>query len=223
MKNSDKIIDIDKIINDAYYYIDNTLKPIINNSYGEGNPFVEGNIFDLDEKFIKKGDNSFIEKRRNVVISCQNKINALEIGFNSGFSALLILLSNPNIKLTCVDINLHNYVIPCFNQLKKDFGDRIRLLIGDSCSVVPSIVDKFDLVHIDGGHSVNVAECDIINTYKLLMNNAVIIMDDVDIYDNNQSLANLWKHYVNIFSYKEPTFDLFISRHHDVRVYTNDS
>ena len=49
----------------------------------------------------------FIEKRRNVVISCQDKINALEIGFNADFSALLILLSNPNIKLTCVDINFH--------------------------------------------------------------------------------------------------------------------
>jgi hypothetical protein len=86
--------------------------------------------------------------------------------------------------------------------------------------VVPNINDKFDLVHIDGCHQLDIAEHDITNTYKLLLNNAWIIMDDVDIDDNNHTLAMLWKKYTNIYSYKAVPYELFHSIHHDIRCYT---
>ena len=160
----------------------------------------------------------FTEKRLNIIIACQNKKNALEIGFNSGFSALLILLANPTIKLTCVDIGIHKYTIPCYKQIKNDFGDRIQLLIGDSRQVVPSIIDTFDFIHIDGGHAVDVAESDIINTNKLLKEKSYIVMDDVNMNDTNCSLTNLWKHYVNIYGYKKTELPLHKNYHHDVRL-----
>jgi len=202
-------MDINKILENAELYIATVLRPIVE-SVGEP---LEGNIFEEDPNNI----GIFLPKRKSVISSCQNKHKALEIGFNSGFSAVLILLSNPDIKLTCVDIGWHKYVIPCYEQIKKDFGDRIQLLIGDSRNIVPIIHDKFDLVHIDGGHSLDIAECDIINTNKLLMNNAVIIMDDVNINDTNHSLANLWLHYVSKFGYKEPSFEIYKNDYNDVR------
>jgi spermidine synthase len=201
---------IDEILRKCHEYIDTKLMPIINLC----NERVEGNIFDEGENV-----NIFLPKRQNIVICSQNKKNALEIGFNSGFSALLILLSNSDIKLTCVDIAIHSYTLPCFVQLKNDFGDRINLIVGDSRHTVPNITEKFDLIHIDGGHTLDIAECDIVNTNKLLNNNSIIIMDDVNINDINHSLANLWKHYVINFDYKKPTIELYNNDHHDIRVF----
>lgn len=201
------IADIHK---NAIMYIEEKLKPIIE-SIGET---LEGNIFEEDPNVV----DIFLPKRKNVILSCQNRKKALEIGFNSGYSAVLILLSNPEIKLTCVDIAWHKYTIPCYEQIKNDFGDRIQLLVGDSRTVVPSIIDKFDLIHIDGGHSLEIAECDIRNTNKLLMNDSVIIMDDVNVNDSNHTLANLWIRLSNEFGYKDPSFELYKNIHQDVRV-----
>ena len=201
-------MDIDKILEKAVLYIDTILKPILN---AIGEP-LEGNIFD-------DGDNIdfFLLKRKNVILACQNKKKALEIGFNSGYSAVLILLSNPEIRLTCVDIGWHRYVIPCYEQIKRDFGDRIHLIIGDSRSIIPNIYDKFDLIHIDGGHTLDIAESDIVHTHNKLLNNSVIIMDDVNINDTNHQLSQLWMYYVTKFEYKEPSFQIYKNNYNDVR------
>lgn len=201
-------MNIDEIHNNTVLYIEQNLKPII---VKIGEP-LEGNLF------CENNFDTFLPKRKNIIVSCQNRKKALEIGFNSGYSAVLILLSNPTIKLTCVDIAFHRYTIPCYEKLKQDFGDRIELLIGDSRNVVPNIIDKFDFVHIDGCHHLDVAECDIINTNKLLMDNAVIIMDDVNINNNKCTLTQLWNSYTHQFGYKEPPFEIYKNNYADVRV-----
>jgi len=195
-------MDLCLIHNNALLYIEEKLKPIVE-SIGEQ---LEGHIFEpLD---------LYLSKRLNVIIACHNKKKALEIGFNSGYSALLILLSNPDIQLTCVDVAWHQYTIPCYEQIKKDFGNRIQLIVGDSINIVPSIYDKYDFVHIDGGHGTDIASSDIINTNKLLMDDAVIIMDDVDVID----LSNVWVQLRDQLGYKEPTFEIFKNKYQDVRV-----
>ena len=202
-------MNIDNILEKTTFYINTVLKPIVD-SIGEP---LEGNIFeeDPDVKDI------FLPKRKNVIVSCKNKSKALEIGFNSGYSAVLILFSNPDIILTCVDIGWHKYTIPCYEQIKRDFGDRIQLFVDDSRIVVPTIYDKFDLIHIDGGHSLDIAAADIINTHNKLLNKSVIIMDDVNINDSKHTLSNLWLNYVHKFGYKEPSFEIYKNDHNDVR------
>jgi hypothetical protein len=205
-------MNIDIIHNTALMYIEEKLKPIVE-SIGEP---LEGNIFEEDPNVV----NIFLPKRKNIILACQNKRKALEIGFNSGYSALLLLLSNPHIHLTCVDIAWHRYTIPCYQQIKKDFGNRIQLLVGDSKVVVPTIIDKFDLIHIDGGHTLDIANSDIINTNKLLMNDAVIIMDDVNINDSNHGLSNLWVQLSTLFDYKAPSFEIYKNNHQDIRIFS---
>ena len=80
----------------------------------------------------------------------------MEIGFNSGFSTLLMLISNPNIHIFCFDLGEHKYTIPCYEKLKETFGDRINITIGDSTKTLQNINDNYDLIHIDGGHSTEV-------------------------------------------------------------------
>jgi len=116
----------------------------------------------------------------------------LDIGFNAGFSTLLMLNSNPHVKITCVDICEHEYVIPCYNKIKEDYGDRVKLVVGDSRHVLKQMTTKFDLIHIDGGHGEEVCENDIQEAYRMSKTGTIIIMDDVEI----PSVNEIWKKYV---------------------------
>lgn len=118
---------------------------------------------------------------------------ALEIGFGAGFSAALLLLSSPSLKLTCVDIGSHAYTRPCFEKLFESFPDRISLVIGDSRVCVPLLRHKisssiFDLVHIDGSSLPNVALMDIANCAQNLSPGALVFMDDT----RTDSMRQLW-------------------------------
>jgi hypothetical protein len=189
-------------------YINDFLNPIILSFRCE----IEGNIFSCPELFMNKQKNiSLISTKYNSV---------LEIGFNTGFSALLMLISNPNLKITCVDIGIHPYVLPCYYQLKSVFGDRIELIIGDSTIILPQLIEKschYELIHIDGSHEVEIAEKDIINTKKLsIPGKTIIIMDDMNLSEYHYSLVQTWIKYVNLYKYKEVDFPLFYCRWHDV-------
>jgi predicted O-methyltransferase YrrM len=65
--------------------------------------------------------------------------------------------------------------------LKETLGDRISITIGDSTKTLQNINDKYDLIHIDGGHSTAVANSDIINSYRLSKQGTILIMDDYDV------------------------------------------
>lgn len=99
-------------------------------------------------------------------INLKENSEILEIGFNSRFSVLLLLLSShPSVKITCVDINYHKYTMPCFNIIKELFPDRIEIILGSSVDVLPKLNKKYDLIHIDGCHLTEIAEIDIKTVY----------------------------------------------------------
>lgn len=200
-------------------YVENILFPVIMEATKENN-FLEGNIFcvggDTRSNLVKCTD-KFYPKRANLYIAAsqENVIDILEIGFNSGFSSLLMLLTNPKVRLTCVDINDHKYVIPCYEALKKDFGERINLVTGDSNKVVPTIDKKFDLIHIDGCHDELIAENDILNCLKLCKPGTTIIMDDTQV----PHLNVMWKKYINDYNLKDVDFDILPTEFHDIKKY----
>jgi predicted O-methyltransferase YrrM len=127
-----------------------------------------------------------------IQLSSKPNIRVMEIGFNSGFSTLLMLLSNPNIHISCFDLGEHRYTMKCYEKLKETFGERINIVLGDSTKTLLNIHDKFDLIHIDGGHSTEVAESDIINSYRLSKSGTILIMDDYDF----PNLHELWNNYI---------------------------
>ncbi len=140
----------------------------------EGNIFMEHETINYTKLFESKIENiCYLSMNENIK-------NIVEIGFNSGFSTLLMLLSNPNTKITCFDICCHRYTIPCYERMKQDFGDRINLIAGDSTQTLVKFNETQDLIHIDGGHDVNVAWSDMINSFRISKNGTIIIMDDVD-------------------------------------------
>ena len=200
---------IEENINKAKQYIDEYLLPIINNC-GEK---LEGNIFMLHH--TTEYTDVFLNKAKNIsnLVLNKNVKNVMEIGFNAGFSALLMLLSSPSISLNCFDLGEHKYTMPCFQKLKETFGDRINITLGDSRETLQNENGLYDLIHIDGGHSTDVAESDIINSYRLSKQGTLLIMDDYDFHN----LHHLWDNYIVKFNLKTPEMILFHSPHHDIK------
>lgn len=196
-------------INKAKQYINNYLLPIISNC-GE---LLEGNIFMLHHTTTYT--DIFINKAKNIsnLVLNKNIINVMEIGFNSGFSALLMLFTNPNIYIKCFDLGEHKYTMPCYEKLKETFGERISIIIGDSTKTLQNINDIYDLIHIDGGHSTEVANSDIINSYRLSKQGTILIMDD---YDFN-NLHHLWDSYIIKYKLKSLHINVYNSQHHDIK------
>jgi predicted O-methyltransferase YrrM len=207
--NNIKDLTINNNINKAKTYIDTYLLPIINNS-GE---LLEGNIFMLHH--TTHYTDIYLNKSKNIsnMVLNKNIKNVIEIGFNAGFSTLLMLLTNPNINITCFDLGEHKYTMPCYEKLKETFGDRINIIIGDSTETLKNVNDIYDLIHIDGGHTTEVANSDIINTYRLSKQGTIIIMDDYDF----PNLHNLWDSYIIKYNLKKLHINVYNSPHHDIK------
>lgn len=151
-------------------------------SYGDE---VEGSLFNLDKAtrdMTQVPEPKMLVKRRNYVFYVSQGRRLLEVGFNAGHSALLALTANPDLRYTAVDIGGHDYTKPCFDYLKTIFGDRINLIIGNSLEVLPKLPvlvhNDFDIWHIDGGHSYDVAEADLCNVLNMAKPGQTILFDD---------------------------------------------
>lgn len=190
------------------YIIDNLL-PIIHNcgEQLEGNIFMSHHTTDFTDVYVNK-----VKNISNILLN-KNIKHVMEIGFNSGFSALLMLLSNPNITVTCFDLGDHKYTMPCYEKLKESFSNRINLILGNSLQTLPNINDIYDLIHIDGSISTEFVASDIINSYRLSKLGTIIILNDYE-FDN---LRYLWDNYVNIYNFKRLNITLYNSPHHDIK------
>lgn len=200
---------IKKNIETTKEYINQFLLPIINDcgELLEGNIFMLHNTTDYTDLYLNKTKNI-----SNLVLN-KNIKSIMEIGFNSGFSTLLMLFSNPNIKIKCFDLGEHKYTLPCYEKIKETFGERINLIIGDSTKTLQNINETFDLIHIDGGHSTEVAESDIINSYRLSEKGTILIMDDYDF----GHLHNLWNEYIEKYDLKKLNIFCYDTPHHDIK------
>lgn len=194
-------------------YINNNLLSIIN-KYGEA---LEGNIFMLHH--TTEYTNVYTDKAKNIsniVLNKQVK-QVVEIGFNAGFSTLLMLMSNPKLCITCFDIGEHKYTQPCFENLKETFGDRITLILGDSKDTLKQTNSHYDLIHIDGGHSTDIAESDILNAFRLSKESTILIMDDYDF----PNLYELWNKYIQMYDLKNLNIHIYDSPHHSIKYVPN--
>jgi len=145
---------------------------------------IEGNIFFLNNDPPENGPiRDLLDKRRNLFLMGINKSRVLEVGFNAGFSALLLLLSNPDLHYTAIDICEHKYTKPCFDYLREQFGQRVKLVEGNSLDTLPYVLHRnadFDAYIIDGGHGLEVAEADLLSTIAHAKRGSVICVDDTN-------------------------------------------
>lgn len=197
-------------IENAKEYINQHLLPIIRNC---GNQ-IEGHEFSVHRKNICENFKTFLKSKNisNLVLN-KNIKNVMEIGFNSGFSALLMLLSNPNIHITCVDSGEHKYTMPCYEKLKEKFGDRINIIIEDSTKTLSNVNNIYDLININRCNSKEVTINDIINSYRLSKKGTILTMN----HYNFPNLHKLWDVYVDKYKLKSLNIFVYNSPNHDIK------
>jgi len=105
-------------------------------------------LFDgQDYKYCK----SMYEKQELLYASAKQATQVLEIGTYMGHSLLIMLLANPNLKITCIDIN-DQFTRPAVNVLNKYFPDSIHFIHMDSLTALKTLDQTFDFFHVDGYH-----------------------------------------------------------------------
>jgi hypothetical protein len=93
------------------------------------------------------------DKQKLIFDKVKEFSNVLEIGTYMGHSLMLMLISNPRLRITCVDID-PTFSKPSTSFLQEKFSkSKINFICGNSVEVLPTITEKFDFFHIDGKHN----------------------------------------------------------------------
>lgn len=85
----------------------------------------------------------------------KHQINSvLEIGTAIGYSAIMMALANPNLKITTIERDKDRYLEAVKNVKKLDLEDRITLVFSDALET--NIEGKFGLIFIDAAKGQNI-------------------------------------------------------------------
>tara|TARA_R110000796_G_scaffold2298_7_gene9138 strand:- start:350 stop:997 length:648 start_codon:yes stop_codon:yes gene_type:complete len=145
-----KIEETNKLYNTEYSNILNKHKHIFyelnektNDNYLCGSYMISGQDYSyMNDHFIKQ--ELLFNKVKNIK-------SVLEVGVYMGHSMFIMLMANPYLKITAIDI-CDNYAKPCIEILNKHFNNNITFLHGNSLNILPTIKEKFDFFHIDAQH-----------------------------------------------------------------------
>jgi len=133
--------------------------------------------------------------------SVKNANKILEIGTYMGHSLLIMLLSNPDLKIVCIDID-NKYTQPVVNILNKYFNNAIQFIHSDSLLALEKMnkTEKFDFFHIDGYHENNYITNEF-NSLIQMNNNPDNILRII--FDDQNNLKNLQTQILSSFNVKQ--------------------
>ena len=124
--------------------------------------------------------------KQKLLFEKSKKINSvLEIGVYMGHSLLIMLMANPNLIFTGIDID-KKYAAKAINLLSNYFpNSKLEFMHSDSLKVLKRLNKKYDLFHIDGSHSSLVIFKELRQILKLVNNKTLrVVFDDVDTCQN---------------------------------------
>ena len=150
---------------------------------GMGSYLIDGNTYEYCESMYEK---------QELLYNCAKNVNTvLEIGTYIGHSLLIMLLANPNLKITCVDYDA-TFVPKVVDFLNKCFNNNITFIHSDSFNAFKMINTKFDLFHIDGTHENDVIteEYNICKNYSSYDDMIKVIFDDQEHMKHLQSVID---------------------------------
>lgn len=149
---------------------------------GCGSYLFDGGIYRYEPRMIKKQEALFEVGKKSTRV--------LEIGVYLGHSLLILLLSNPNLKIVGID-NDSQFSPAAVDYLNKHFGNRIEFHLGDSATVLsrPETLGVFDCIHIDADHHEGPVRREFELTKPLASPNAYFVFDD---YEALRGLIDSW-------------------------------
>jgi len=131
--------------------------------------------------------------------------NYLEIGVRRGRSISIVAKNSPLCELYAFDMWIKNYTgveNPGPTIVKKELKKikhkgKIHFINGNSQKTIPEFKSKnpnifFDLICIDGDHSLNGATKDLSNVIEMLKIGGYLILDDTNSFEH-PFLKNVWK------------------------------
>jgi predicted O-methyltransferase YrrM len=119
--------------------------------------------------------------RKNLISLAKESKNILEIGFNMGHSAILMLTANPDCVIECHDACVNIYTEKCMHYVSQQFPGRIKIVKGNSVSTLRQYNRQApDLVHMDGSKVPEIQYLDFIAVSQICReNHTVIVFNDV--------------------------------------------
>ncbi|MDJ0392938.1 class I SAM-dependent methyltransferase [Rhodococcus sp. G-MC3] len=107
-----------------------------------------------------------------------------EVGFNAGFSSWAFLNASPSTVVYSFDLVDYAYSAAAKSHIDELFPERHFLIGGDSHSTIAAFAQlhpdmRFDVIFIDGDHSLDGARADLADLRALATRDTVVIMDDV--------------------------------------------
>jgi predicted O-methyltransferase YrrM len=107
------------------------------------------------------------------------KLNILEIGSYEGRSTIWFCNRFKNSKITCVDIFVKDKEANFNNNIKETkIEHRITKVKGVSWKALKKVDDKFDIIYVDAGHTVQEAMTDLCLSWPMLKVGGILIFDD---------------------------------------------
>ena len=129
--------------------------------------------------------------RTNLFNIAKEAKNILEVGLNGGHSMAIFFLAKPDLKVLSFDICEHKYV----KDIATYFGNKydFNFIEGNSLITLKEYDDdtKYDIIHIDGGHSQECVVNDLINCKRFAHKNTLMIFDD----SNALHIESILNHY----------------------------
>lgn len=121
-----------------------------------------------------------LTKQEALYVAAMKAKSALEIGVYLGHSLLIMLLANPELRITCID-NEVQFSGPAVAYLNKHFGDRVTFICGDAVAEVNKLpADAFDLVHIDADHYDAAVNAQFRASVRVAQKGAAVVFDDYE-------------------------------------------
>ena len=145
---------------------------------------------------------STYKKQKLLFEKAKRSNNVLEIGTYMGHSLLIMLLANPNLKITTIDM-VEKYSKAATDYLQNEFPNaKINFIKGNSLNILPKLDDQFDLFHIDGSHSRSIIKKEFEKCIFLSKgDNINIVFDD---YETCRTLNNTIEKSFNILDSQIP-------------------
>jgi hypothetical protein len=144
--------------------------------YGCGSYMIDG------QRYLYQGDT--YKKQEALFKVGQTSTRVLEVGVYLGHSLLLLLLSNPNLRITCID-NDASFSPKAVEYLNTHFGNRIDFHLGNSEDVLTNQdLGEFDCIHIDADHREDAVSREFAFTQKFASPEAYFVFDDYEALRN---------------------------------------
>lgn len=157
-------------------------------------------------------------KKQEALFNVAKKASrALEIGVYLGHSLLVMLIANPSLTITCMDVD-QRFSPKVVDYLNKMFNNRILYLPGSAKEVLPVLTQRnesYDLVHIDADHYEDSVREQYLLSQGVMHQNSYIVFDDyeatrnvIDSFIQQDQLIHIttpWCLYTNIVLQKTAT------------------